>query len=88
MVVCPGDQAAIARLPARMRAACNLLSKRSRLGYGHAVHCAAEFSGDQPFLLLVGDHLYVSRAAKGLRAATGGGRESGIVRRVGGAGHA
>jgi UTP--glucose-1-phosphate uridylyltransferase len=30
-------------------------------GYGHAVHCAAEFTGDDPFLLMVGDHLYISR---------------------------
>ncbi len=29
-------------------------------GYGHAVWCAREFVGDEPFLLLVGDHLYVS----------------------------
>ncbi len=30
------------------------------LGYGHAVHCAREFAGRDPFLLLLGDHLYVS----------------------------
>jgi UTP--glucose-1-phosphate uridylyltransferase len=30
------------------------------LGYGHAVHCAKDFVADQPFLLLLGDHLYVS----------------------------
>lgn len=29
-------------------------------GYGHAVYCARDFVGDQPFLLLLGDHLYVS----------------------------
>jgi len=31
------------------------------LGYGHAVHCARDFIADEPFLLLLGDHLYVSR---------------------------
>jgi UTP--glucose-1-phosphate uridylyltransferase len=31
------------------------------LGYGHAVWCAREFVAGQPFLLLLGDHLYVSR---------------------------
>jgi UTP--glucose-1-phosphate uridylyltransferase len=30
-------------------------------GYAHAVHCAADFTGDDPFLLMVGDHLYLSR---------------------------
>ena len=29
-------------------------------GYGHAVYCAREFVGQEPFLHLVGDHLYVS----------------------------
>lgn len=29
-------------------------------GFGHAVWCAREFVGAEPFLLLVGDHLYVS----------------------------
>jgi UTP--glucose-1-phosphate uridylyltransferase len=31
------------------------------LGYGHAVWCARAFTGSEPFLLLVGDHLYLSR---------------------------
>jgi UTP--glucose-1-phosphate uridylyltransferase len=31
------------------------------LGYGHAVWCAREFVAEQPFLLLLGDHVYVSR---------------------------
>jgi UTP--glucose-1-phosphate uridylyltransferase len=30
-------------------------------GYGHAVWCAREFAGDQPVLLLLGDHVYISR---------------------------
>lgn len=29
-------------------------------GYGHAVWCAREFVGTAPFLLLLGDHLYIS----------------------------
>lgn len=29
-------------------------------GYGHAVWCARPFAGDDPVLLLLGDHLYVS----------------------------
>ncbi|MBC6989760.1 sugar phosphate nucleotidyltransferase [Hymenobacter sp. BT491] len=34
--------------------------QREALGYGHAVYCAREFVGDEPFLLLLGDYLYVS----------------------------
>ncbi len=29
-------------------------------GFGHAVWCAREWVGDEPFLLLLGDHLYIS----------------------------
>jgi UTP--glucose-1-phosphate uridylyltransferase len=29
-------------------------------GYGHAVLCAKNFVGNEPFLLLLGDHLYIS----------------------------
>jgi UTP--glucose-1-phosphate uridylyltransferase len=29
-------------------------------GYGHAVWCARSFTGDEPFLLLLNDHLYLS----------------------------
>lgn len=34
-------------------------------GYGHALWCAKDFAGGEPFLHLVGDHLYVSREPKG-----------------------
>ena len=30
------------------------------LGYGHAVYCAKDFVGEESFLLLLGDHLYLS----------------------------
>ncbi|WP_338876367.1 sugar phosphate nucleotidyltransferase [Spirosoma sp. SC4-14] len=30
------------------------------LGYGHAVYCAKDFVNNEPFLLLLGDYLYVS----------------------------
>ncbi len=29
-------------------------------GYGHAVWCAKDFVGDEPFLLMLGDHIYTS----------------------------
>jgi UTP--glucose-1-phosphate uridylyltransferase len=29
-------------------------------GYGHAVHCAKEWVGDEPVLLMLGDHVYIS----------------------------
>jgi UTP--glucose-1-phosphate uridylyltransferase len=38
------------------------------LGYGHAVYCAKQFVGEESFLLLLGDHLYVSEV-EGQRCA-------------------
>lgn len=38
------------------------------LGYGDAVYCARKFVGEEPFLLLLGDHLYIS-LEKGKRCA-------------------
>ena len=32
------------------------------LGYGHAVYCAKDFVNNEPFLLLLGDYLYVSNS--------------------------
>lgn len=34
-------------------------------GYGHAVWCAKDFTKGEPFLHLIGDHLYVSRMQEG-----------------------
>lgn len=43
------------------------------LGYGHAVHCAKDFVAGDPFILMLGDHLYLAdnqqvRCAKQLLA--------------------
>lgn len=37
-----------------------LVEQPSPEGYGHAVWCAREFVGDEPFLLMLGDHVYTS----------------------------
>jgi UTP--glucose-1-phosphate uridylyltransferase len=36
------------------------LSQNVQDGFGHAVYCARSWVGDEPFLLLLGDHLYTS----------------------------
>ena len=40
------------------------IAQPSPEGYGHAVYCAREFVGDEPFLLLLGDHVYISKHRK------------------------
>lgn len=59
------------RLPDRAQKLCHYLQEIGRRitlipqeeqhGFGHAVLCAAEWVGNEPFLLLLGDHLYASR---------------------------
>ncbi len=40
------------------------LSQDTQEGFGHAVYCARAWVGDEPFLLLLGDHLYTSTTAR------------------------
>jgi len=40
------------------------LTQESQEGFGHAVYCAHEWVGDEPFLLLLGDHLYAAEGEK------------------------
>ncbi len=40
------------------------LSQKEQAGYGHAVYCAKEWVNDQPFLLMLGDHIYASNIKK------------------------
>ena len=36
------------------------VTQEQPLGFGHAVHQARDFVGDEPFVLLLGDHVYIS----------------------------
>jgi UTP--glucose-1-phosphate uridylyltransferase len=64
VVVCPGDRAAYTAAAGGQGSRLQFVEQREALGYGHAVLCARDFVANQPFLLLVGDHLYVSGAPK------------------------
>ena len=64
VVTCPGDQAAYAAAAGGQGGRLYFVEQGAALGYGHAVCCAREFAGGAPFLLLVGDHLYVSGSKK------------------------
>jgi len=64
VVISPGDQPAYATAAGPHAKRLQFVEQTQPLGYGHAVQCARDFAGSTPFLLLVGDHLYVSRSAK------------------------
>ncbi len=65
VVVFPGDQAAYALAVGAHADRLHFVEQAEPLGFAHAVACASEFVKGEPFLLLVGDHLYVSGGQKG-----------------------
>lgn len=65
VVITPGDEAAYRHAAGAHAGRLTFIEQPAPLGYAHAVHCAAGFCGNDPFLLLVGDHLYLSATAKG-----------------------
>ncbi len=64
VVIHPGDRAAYQAAAGACARRIQFVEQPAPLGYGHAVCCAREFTGAAPFLLLVGDHLCVSRGPK------------------------
>ncbi|HVR35141.1 MAG TPA: sugar phosphate nucleotidyltransferase [Methylomirabilota bacterium] len=64
VVISPGDESAYRAAAGPHTDRVRFIEQKDPLGYGHAVHCARSFTDGEPFLLLVGDHLYVSRAAE------------------------
>lgn len=61
VVVCPGDEAAYAEAVGEHAGRLTFVQQTGPVGYAHAIRCAEPFVNRQPFLHLVGDHLYVSR---------------------------
>ena len=64
VVVWPGDESRYALAAGKYAASVRFLPQPEPLGYGHAIYCARSFTGSEPFLHMVGDHLYVSSAPK------------------------
>lgn len=64
VVICPGDQQPYSQAAGPHASRLHFIEQAAPLGYGHAVHCASGFTSAEPFLLLVGDHLYVAKGPK------------------------
>jgi UTP--glucose-1-phosphate uridylyltransferase len=60
VVVWPGDEARYADAASRYASAVRFVAQPEPKGYGNAILCARPFTGTDPFLHMVGDHLYVS----------------------------
>jgi len=64
VVVRPGDEEPYADVTGDHTGRLQFVPQVDALGHGHAVACAQQFVGDEAFLHLVGDHLYVSNSDK------------------------
>ena len=67
VVVWPGDEGRYAQASGSLAGAVRFVPQQQPRGYGHAIHCAREFVADEPFLHMVGDHLYVSSTKPGVQ---------------------
>ena len=65
IVVCPGDEVTYRAVSGDHAGRLHFVHQLTPLGYGDALHCARDFVAADPFLHLVGDHLYVSGSGKG-----------------------
>ncbi len=64
VVVAPGDIPAFTQAAGAFAARLAFVEQETPMGYGHAVWSARKSLEGNPFLLLVGDHLYVSGGAQ------------------------
>ena len=68
VILCPGDEATYAEAAGDVNARLVFVPQAEALGYGHAIYCARDFVAGQPFLHLVGDHLWVGQGGQGCAA--------------------
>jgi UTP--glucose-1-phosphate uridylyltransferase len=61
LVICPGDRQVYAAAAGDHASRLHFVEQTMPRGYGHAVFCAKFFTGSEPFLHLVSDHLPLSR---------------------------
>ena len=64
IVIRPGTDAAYAEAANDYAGLLKFVEQPAPRGYGEALHRAADFVGDQPFVHLVSDHLYISRESR------------------------
>ena len=69
LVVSPGDREPYSQVLGEHQGRVRFQEQREPRGYGHAVYQARDFVGNDPFLHMVGDHLYVDPRAKGCASA-------------------
>lgn len=64
MVLSPGSEEAFREAAGNHIERLTFVTQREATGYGQAICCAKDFVAGEPFLHLVGDHLYLSKQAR------------------------
>jgi len=65
VIISPDDEASYAQAAGDRSALIRFVHQPEPIGYAHALYCARDFLQQDPFLHLVGDHLYVSTTGEG-----------------------
>ena len=65
VIISPDDEASYAQAAGDRSALIRFVHQPEPIGYAHALYCARDFLQRDPFLHLVGDHLYVSTTGEG-----------------------
>jgi UTP--glucose-1-phosphate uridylyltransferase len=65
VVIAPGDESLYAQAAGDLATMVHFVEQKEPLGYGHAIYCARAFTAHEPFLHLVGDHVYLSTSQNG-----------------------
>ncbi len=65
VVTHPGDEVSYESVLGSYSGQVKFVNQEKPLGYGHALYSAASFTNNDPFLHLVGDHIYVRKTEKG-----------------------
>ncbi|MDQ3685204.1 MAG: sugar phosphate nucleotidyltransferase [Acidobacteriota bacterium] len=64
VVIAPGDEDAYRQAAGGHAGRLSFVAQDEPRGYGHAVFCAREFVGEESFLHMIGDHVYISGNTK------------------------
>ena len=62
VVIWPGDESSYAQAVGPHASSVRFVPQAEPRGYGHAIHCARSFTNGEPFLHMVGDHLYIGNS--------------------------
>jgi len=65
VVIAPGDEALYTHAAGDLAPMVRFVEQAEPRGYGHALFCSRAFTAGEPFLHLVGDHVYLSTSAHG-----------------------